>query len=349
MKTRADQSHGPRVWAVGGGKGGVGKTVVSSSLAIALARSGNRCIACDADFGAANLHTLLGVPEPPRLLRQFVSGEFGSLEEVAVETPIPKLKLVSGARAAINAANLDHPRRQKLIRHIRKLDADDVVIDLGAGSSFNALDFFVSADLSLAVVSPEPTSIENAYHFMKAAWFRAMQPATAVRRVREAVVLAIGDHRGRIAIPPRRLLEAVSQVDPYAAEQLSKRAEAFRPGLVVNRVASSCELQLDERIAEGCQEAIGANVRPVGSLSLDDVVPRALEQGKAVLEAFPCSRFGDEIYALAERMLASPALPIGIGTRRPPVQRIREALRLDRRYEAKQEAIRQMAAIAALD
>ena len=74
----AKRARAPRIWAVGGGKGGVGKTVVASSLAVALARSGVRCVAVDADFGAANLHTLLGVPEPRWVLRHFLAARFGT-------------------------------------------------------------------------------------------------------------------------------------------------------------------------------------------------------------------------------------------------------------------------------
>ena len=65
----------PVTWAVGGGKGGVGKSVITSSLAIALAERGLRCAAVDADFGAANLHTVLGVPRPERTLSHFIKLE----------------------------------------------------------------------------------------------------------------------------------------------------------------------------------------------------------------------------------------------------------------------------------
>ncbi|MHC4220370.1 MAG: nucleotide-binding protein, partial [Planctomycetota bacterium] len=225
---------------MGGGKGGVGKTVVASSLAIALARSGLRCVAVDADFGAANLHTLLGVPEPRWSLRHFLTGEAPGLEEIACSTSTPQLRLVSGARASVDAANLGYARKLKMIRHLRKLDADEVVIDLGAGSNFDTLDFFVSADLNLAVVTPEPTAIENTYHFLKAAWFRVMRPAAMREEVRESLLLVLGGRRDR-RLPPNALLEALSQVDPHAAAELKQLVDAFRPGLVVNRATSSAE------------------------------------------------------------------------------------------------------------
>src|ERR1700761_5318102 len=62
-----------QIWAVGGGKGGVGKSLVASSLAIALSRMGNKVIAVDLDLGGANLHTTLGLDLPKQTLGDFFS------------------------------------------------------------------------------------------------------------------------------------------------------------------------------------------------------------------------------------------------------------------------------------
>jgi flagellar biosynthesis protein FlhG len=338
----------PRIWAVAGGKGGVGKTAVSSSIAVALARSGFTCVAVDADFGAANLHSMLGMLEPRRSLREFLGGQVGTLDEISCETEIPKLKLVSGSRARVDAANLDHPRRQKLLRHLRKLDADHVIIDLGAGSSFNVLDLFTSADLPLAVVTPEPTSIENTYHFIKAAWFRAMRPAAQRPEVREALRMVLGGPRRQGSLPPRFLIEAVSELDASAGAALQLTADRFTPALVVNRAMSGVELVLGENIAAGCDEALGARVRAMGGLAHDKAVPRAVDRRKPVLEIYPDSEFAHDIYSLTERMLASASLPLErTVTARPG--RIRRALGLDPAGFKKHEEIRQLAELAGSD
>ncbi len=302
----AKRARAPRIWAVGGGKGGVGKTIVASSLAVALARSGVRCVAVDADFGAANLHTLLGVPEPRWLLRDFLGGEVRDLGEIACATPVPNLKLISGARAPVYAANLGHPQRQKLLRHLRRLDTDHVILDLGAGSSFNELDFFVSADLNLMVATPERTAIENAYQFVKAAWFRVMRPAALRPEVRESLRLVLGNRQNQRSLPPRELLDAVSQVDAHAGSQLRRLTEAFRPALVMNRVTSSAERALADQVALTCRDALGANVRSVGCLRRDKAVPQAVDRGHLVREGFSGSRFADDIHRMAERVLRAP-------------------------------------------
>ena len=86
-----------------------------------------------------------------------------------VQTSVPNLWLVSGNQALLEMANPKHSQKEMLFRHIRGLDVDDVLLDLGAGSAFNVLDFFLLARRGLVVVTPEPTAIENAEHFLKAA------------------------------------------------------------------------------------------------------------------------------------------------------------------------------------
>jgi flagellar biosynthesis protein FlhG len=338
----------PRIWAVGGGKGGVGKTAVSSSLAVALARSGFRCVAVDADFGAANLHSMLGVREPHRSLREFLTGEVATLDEIACDTPIAGLKLISGSRARVDAANLDHPRRQKLLRHLRKLNTDHVIIDLAAGSSFNVLDLFAAADLPLAVVTPELTAIENTYHFIKASWFRALRPATQRPVVREALRMVLGGRRSQRSLPSKLLIEAVGELDASAAAALQHSADAFTPALVVNRAATTAERALAEHIAAGCDEALGVRVRALGGLAQDTAVPRAVERQRPMLEIFPKSEFANDVYVMAERMLASDSAQPQPGTSQR-AGLLRRALGLDPVGFKKHQEIRHLAELAGTD
>jgi flagellar biosynthesis protein FlhG len=89
--TRTSPSRVKQVWAIGGGKGGVGKSLVASSLAIALARSGNKVTAIDLDLGGANLHTTLGVDLPRQTLSDFFAGRSQTLDQCAVPSGIPSL------------------------------------------------------------------------------------------------------------------------------------------------------------------------------------------------------------------------------------------------------------------
>jgi flagellar biosynthesis protein FlhG len=292
----------PHVWAVGGGKGGVGKSVVASNLAIAIAAGGARCAVVDADLGGANLHTLLGVPRPPRTLSHFLRGEIVDLQEALCSTSIPNVSLVSGARAFAEMANLKHAQKQKVLRHIRRLPVGHVVLDLGAGSCFNVLDFFLAADRGILVVLPEPTAIENAYHFLKSAFFRSLRVATRHAPVREALEAVVGAARRR-GLSPRQLVAAAGEVDPEAGRLLRSRARAFSPLLIVNQVDSGEQRRVGAEMIAASRVHLGIDLEYAGALELDASVPAAVSRQRPVLQLFPGCDFSRSLAAIADRLL----------------------------------------------
>lgn len=165
----------PRLIAVGGGKGGVGKSVVSTNLALALAQSGRKVVLVDADFGAPNLHTLLGIDRIKLTLNSLFDHAIEHLDEATVATPFDNLFLVPGSAARVGAANIAHQQKLKLLRQLATLDAEVVLVDIGAGVSFNALDVFNAADLRIVVTTPQLTAIQNAYAFLKGSVMRALK------------------------------------------------------------------------------------------------------------------------------------------------------------------------------
>jgi len=157
------------VWAIAGGKGGVGKSVLSANLAVAVARSGLTCLLVDADLGAGNQNTMFGVETPKKSLDEFLRGDEESLEAVAQPSRYFGLSLAYAQCDDLGSANPKHSQKQKFIRHIKKADFDVVIVDLGAGTSFNTLDLFLAARVHLVVTTPEPTAVQNAYGFIKCA------------------------------------------------------------------------------------------------------------------------------------------------------------------------------------
>jgi len=205
---------------VGGGKGGVGKSVVAANLSIAMAEVGMRTILVDLDLGAPNQHTLMGIDRPGPTLSAFLSKEVASLEEVVRPTGTARLFLVPGVGAIHGAANLPHAVKLKLLRHVRGLDADLVVMDVGAGVSFNVVDLWNANDLRVVVSSPQLTALQNAYCFVKAAVHRELRRRLDNHAQREAFEAAcahteterIRDLRARTAALGAGLEDAFDQV-----------------------------------------------------------------------------------------------------------------------------------------
>jgi flagellar biosynthesis protein FlhG len=130
-----------QIWAVGGGKGGIGKSFIVSALGNHLAQQGHKVILVDADLGAANLHTFLGVGKPRTSLTDFFEKKL-PLAKLVVPSGIENLGLLVGAIHSLAADSIKYAQKIKLLRHIKKLDTDYVLIDLGAGAHFNTIDTF---------------------------------------------------------------------------------------------------------------------------------------------------------------------------------------------------------------
>ena len=292
----------PRIWAVGGGKGGVGKSVISSNLAAAMAGAGRRCAVIDVDLGGANLHTLLGVSRPRYSLSHLLTGDVASLADLMVQTSVPNLWLVSGNQALLEMANPTHSQKEMLVRQIRGLDVDDVVLDLGAGSGFNVLDFFLLARRGLVVVTPEPTAIENAEHFIRVAFYRSLREV-ARRPDVAAVIRQLRDNgRARRLHSAGELIALVRAIEPTAAKLLEEQAQSFAPLLIVNQVQAPEHRGIGPRLAASCRERLGAAVEFAASIEADLSVAAAVARGQPALQAFPLCRFSKHIETLAERL-----------------------------------------------
>lgn len=293
----------PRIWAVGGGKGGVGKTVILANTAISLAQQGKRCVALDLDLGGANLHTVLGVPDPDRSLSDFLRRKVDSLADTMVPTPYPNLQFISGSKALLEIANPKFSQKEKLIRHITSLDVDYVLLDLGAGSAFNTLDFFLSADEGILVVLPEPTSVENAYHFVKAAFYRKLKKATRRTGVAEAIDKAMEEKVARGIQSPRTLINNVLQINPEAGHALEEEARSFKPNIIVNQARKHDDHELGTDIVQACQDYFGISIRNLGHIDEDDSLKEAVRLRKAVVDSFPVCSFTRAIHSIVRNLL----------------------------------------------
>ncbi len=292
-----------RLWAVGGGKGGVGKTVITSSLAITLARTGRRTVVVDVDLGGANLHTLLGIPHPKKSLSQFLARETDDLREVLVPTPIPNLWMISGAHALLDMANPKAALKDKLIRRLASLEMEHVLLDLGAGTTFNTLDFFLAAEEGVLVVIPEPTSIENAYHFIKSAFYRKLKRATRQEGVTATIEKVMSEKIWRGIRSPRELIEAVREENPEAGRALMAEAAAFRPRLIVNQVRRFDERELGREICAACAVYFGIEMSFLGSLEREEKVVEAVRLKRAPLELHPATAFARALQGMASTLL----------------------------------------------
>lgn len=155
-----------RVMAITSGKGGVGKTHIVVNLAYALQRLGARVLILDADLGLGNVDVLLGIA--PQFTLQHVLEGTKTLAEILVEGPAGMMILPAGSGVQ-ELAHLTEAQRTRLLEALDTFDdeLDFVLVDTGAGISANVMYFNIAAQDSVIVVTPEPTSLTDAYALVK--------------------------------------------------------------------------------------------------------------------------------------------------------------------------------------
>ena len=299
--------NAPRmVWAVGGGKGGIGKTLLTSNMAVYLSWLNKKVVVVDMDLGGANLHTSLGVDAPTRTLSDLVLGRVEDIGELIQSTPIRNLHLISGAQDPVGIANMRHMQKARLIRKFREIQADFVLLDLGAGTATNTLDFFLLADQKIVVVTPEPTSIENAYRFIKSAFYRMLRASTPSPYVRQLIEQAMDVKNNRGIRTPKDLLTEVKRLSPTDGIELQGKMEQFKISLIVNQVRVKSEAEIGKSILMVCERYFGMAVDYMGYLPYDNAVWQSIRKRVPFLIDAPNSTAVTHLEGILRNLLRSP-------------------------------------------
>jgi len=305
-RSDAPVSAPARVWAVGGGKGGIGKSFLVANLAAVAAQSGRQVVLIDADLGGANLHTCLGVRGGERVnLSDYFEDRVVDLGKAVLDTPIPGLRLILGALGHAGKAETTQEQRSRLVRVVRELPADLVIIDLAAGTDRSTVDFFLEADEHFLVTTPEPTAIENVYAFLRAAFYRRMAHAMQSANIRDVVRTATDTRNERGIRTPLDLLQEIDRIDPDEGARFRQALGRFRPHLIINQVRSSDEVKMGFSIRSVCRKFFGIDVDYAGYVNYDDHAWRSVKERKPLVLAYPSSDAALYIRRIVKKLLGT--------------------------------------------
>jgi len=292
-----------RLLPVASGKGGVGKSLVAANLGVALAAAGRSVVLVDLDLGGSNLHTFLGVKNKHAGLGDLVWKREKSLEALLVETGRDRLWLVPGDGLLPGTANIEWFVKKRLLKELSSLPADFAILDLGAGSSYNVVDFFLSSTEGLVVVKPEVTSVLNAYSFLKTAAFRVLArsfPDSSEGRAAVAdFASAKTEGSGSSFLDFAR--ELASRFPPEGEAALARLA-ALRPRAVMNQGQDGSDAELGYRLRDIAARNLGLSVEFAGYLLQDEAARRSVASRTPVLELEPGSPFSRGLRAMAARI-----------------------------------------------
>lgn len=299
---------GPRVVTVASGKGGVGKSLLSANLGVFLATLGKRVVLCDLAFGNPNLHIFVGLNRPTRTLADMMESKEVDLEHCLLDTKIPNLQLVSGARDPASAANPKSAALTRLRAQVSKLEADYVLCDLGPGSTGTNLDFGLISDTVILMLTPEPPATELAYRFMRALFVRRLRKAS----LGNAGGLSAEELRSfESGIPSpidilRRVVEAERVEEAATIEQAMLE---IAPALVLNEVRSKSDTDLGPALAAAARRRLGLPIKYLGHLDHDDAVWVTLRRRRPLLIEHPESRISKCIERITRGLLGLEVEP----------------------------------------
>jgi flagellar biosynthesis protein FlhG len=291
------------VIAVGGGRGGVGKSVLTVNLGVYLAQLGRKVVLIDADSAGGELHTLLGIDAP---ITHGKSEELGDDELFTLGTPVPGLVLSPQTYGAGSTAPLRPGRKARWARNLRQLDADYVLLDLGAGTAAATLDLFLAADVGLCVTGPEPPSVEATYRFCRAAFIRKMRRALVKDRFK---IRMIERAQAELApLPtPLALMRAIARYDSAVGDLAASELSQLRPRLVVNGVRLRTDSDLGPAMCDIAKRYLGVALDYCGQVEHDDAVWLSVVRRRPLLIDSPTSKSARNLERIARRVLALAA------------------------------------------
>ncbi len=290
----------PEIIPIGGGKGGVGKSFISANLGALIAGCGKRVVLVDLDLGASNLHTFLGLSNPKGGLNSYLNKSAKELESVALPTQHANLFFISSVNCSMEIANLYHAQKIKLTAAIAKLPYDYILLDLGAGTNFNTLDFFLTSSNGIVVCTPDPTSIENAFRFIKAAYLRRLKQIIKVNSFNDMVKNVV--ESGRKLVRSNDIIELVLKYDPAMETLLRESINHFHFKFILNQFRKNSDTTLGEKLKVVCNRHFYSQFDFLGNIRFDERVPDSLLSKTIFSRKHPDAAASADLNRIAERL-----------------------------------------------
>jgi len=306
-KRSAPREARQSIWALAGGKGGVGRSLLAANLGIQLARAGRRVVLVDLDLQGSNLQTYLGYQRLPRALSDFASGKVALLSELACETPTTHLRIIGG----LQRGDLrDDPVAfvRQVVEQFSTLSADHVIVDCGSGRWPATVTTFAEATVGILVTTPEPAALESVYLFAESylRW-------CLVRALTGEAMAAIQDRLKAAGLDPSRLsfrhfMTRLRTIDPAARDAIAALIRRTRLELLLNQVRGDVDEEAAACLASGFRKLFGIPLATGGMIEHDLSILQAVQKRRPLSQQYPNAASTKEISRAAARLLS-----VGVG------------------------------------
>jgi flagellar biosynthesis protein FlhG len=290
---------------VASGKGRVGKSLLSANLAIALGQAGKKVVLADLDLGASNLHLVIGQNAPRTGIGTWLTGR-STFSDIIIPSEYENVRFIAGDSEIPGLSSLKVSQISSLIKQINALDADYLILDLGAGTHQIILDLFLLSPQGIIVTAPTVTATLNAYLFLKNVVFRLMYKSFKRGSNAEKWLKQLKKDASslqRLYIP--KMVEEIKQVDADSAAVFTSRMKIFRPRLIMNMIYDPKDADKAQRIKRSCNQYLGLEIEHLGIMYRDSLQDKALASRLPILIYKPNSVLSQAIYRIAEKILTS--------------------------------------------
>ena len=280
-----------QILPIASGKGGVGKSLLSANLAIALGQAGKKVVLCDLDLGASNLHLAIGQNVKNRSIGTYLTDKT-EFKDIIEPTEYENVSFIAGDSQIPGLTSLKAAQKAKLLRNFRSIDADFLILDLGAGTHQIILDMFLQSPQGILITAPTVTATLDGYLFLKNCVFRLMyttyKKGTAGHELLEQV-RKNSQQMKSLYIP--QITQALEKIDPESTKLFKARMQQFCPRLVLNMIEDPKDAASASRIRNSCKQYLGLEIDYLGLL------PVIIYKPKSVLS--------QAIYRIAEKICAA--------------------------------------------
>lgn len=271
---------------VASGKGGVGKSIFTANLAAVLAKKNKKVIAIDLDLGGSNLYSYLGLNNINPGIGDYFR-EKKPLQEYLVKTPYEYLFFLPGEGRTPFLANIQYAQKIKLLKEIKKLEADYVILDLGAGTTFNTLDFFGLVKDGIIMTTFEYPAIMNTLTFMKNFLFRIiLQLVKQNYTITKALKDVYKETSEENPVTYEVLRNIIAKHDSQLAQSVDEIYKSYTPKVIFNFGKAPEDLRVVEKIDVSIKKNLSLNVFYFGYIPYDEKINESVNVKKLFVKVY---------------------------------------------------------------
>ncbi len=304
-----------KIIAIGGAKGGTGKSLLASNIGILFAKEGKETVLVDLDLGSANLHLYLGETFLKYQINDYINKKINCLEEVVTTTKYD-LKLIGGDSSALGSPNIHFTQKLKLLKSIKQINAEYIILDLGGDTSLNVLDFFLAADHGIVITSCNPASYLSAYNFIKVALYRKLTrlfgPESEYRKHKNISFQQFIHHaimsQDTQKKTVKELIDHVRISFPEHLSLLLNVLSAFQPFLIINQVTENCHPhQITNRLQKVAMDMLSIEIKSLGNFKYQSIIESLAMELIPFVIGYPYSSFTRHLKTIVDRLIADAA------------------------------------------